>query len=410
MKSTEKKHLSLPVQMLIGMVLGVAAGFLLKENVSYISWIGSIFLRLLKMCVYPLVLLSIICGVANVMDIARLKKIGLAFLGYTFASSALAALLGMLAMWLTKAGHGVNLGTAETGKTVDIGESLIEWVPDNIFASLSNGSLVQIIIFAIFFGVVLAAFRRTDKGQRLYEIIESINEVITNMVGKVIKIAPLGVFSLVAGMIGSTSLEVVGGVMKMLLAYYIALAALLVIVYPVILKLVGKVSPIQFYKNAFPTMIMAASTCSSAGTLPVTMKTAKERCGVPADIVNLVCAPAATINMDGAAIEYTCYVMFAAAAFNLNLSFGQLLFTIVLCVVMSAGAAGVPGGGIMMCTICLTTMGLPDETMVAIVAGIYILIDFVGTMVNVTSDTVGMVTIASSVNELDRDTFNKANV
>ena len=409
MKSTGKKSLSLPVQMLIGMALGVAAGFLLKENVTYISWIGTMFVRLLKMCVYPLVLLSIICGVANVMDIARLKKIGLAFLGYTFASSALAALLGMLAMWITKAGHGVNLGVAETGKTVDVAESFIEWVPDNIFASLSNGSLVQIIIFAIFFGVVLAALRQTEKGQKLYEIIESTNEVITNMVGKVIKIAPLGVFSLVAGMIGTTSLDIVGGVMKMLLAYYIALAALLVIVYPAILKLVGKVSPIQFYKNAFPTMIMAASTCSSAGTLPVTMKTARERCGVPSDIVNLVCAPAATINMDGAAIEYTCYVMFAAAAFNLNLSFGQLLFTIVLGVVMSAGAAGVPGGGIMMCTICLTTMGLPDETMVAIVAGIYILIDFVGTMVNVTSDTVGMVTIASVVDELDKDTYNKAN-
>ena len=265
MKSTGKKSLSLPVQMLIGMALGVAAGFLLKENVTYISWIGTMFVRLLKMCVYPLVLLSIICGVANVMDIARLKKIGLAFLGYTFASSALAALLGMLAMWITKAGHGVNLGVAETGKTVDVAESFIEWVPDNIFASLSNGSLVQIIIFAIFFGVVLAALRQTEKGQKLYEIIESTNEVITNMVGKVIKIAPLGVFSLVAGMIGTTSLDIVGGVMKMLLAYYIALAALLVIVYPAILKLVGKVSPIQFYKNAFPTMIMAASTCSRVG-------------------------------------------------------------------------------------------------------------------------------------------------
>ena len=409
MKNTGKRGLSLPIQMLIGMALGVAAGFLLKENVAYISWIGSIFVRLLKMCVYPLVLLSIICGVANVMDIARLKKIGLAFLGYTFASSALAALFGIVAMKITRAGQGVNLGTAETGSAVNVGQSLIEWVPDNIFASLSNGSLVQIIIFAIFFGVMPAAFRSTEKGQRLYELIDATNEVITNMVGKVIKIAPLGVFSLVAGMIGTTNLDIVAGIMKMLLAYYIALAALLIVAYPLILKVVGKVSPIQFYRNAFPTMIMAASTCSSAGTLPVTMKTAKERCGVPSDIVNLVCAPAATINMDGAAIEYTCYVLFAAAAFNMNLSIGQLVFTIVLCVVMSAGAAGVPGGGIMMCTICLTTMGLPDETMVAIVAGIYILIDFVGTMVNVTSDTVGMVTIASVVNELDKDAYNRAN-
>jgi len=314
MKDTGKKTLSLPFQMLIGMALGVIAGFLLKENASYISWIGTIFVRLLKMCVYPLVLLSIICGVANVVDIARLKKIGLAFLGYTFVSSALAAVFGIAAMKITRAGQGVNLGVAETGSAVNVWESLIEWFPDNIFSALANGTMVQIIIFAIFFGVILAAFRQTERGQKLYEVIDSLNEVITNMVGQIIKIAPLGVFALVAGMIGTTSLEIVGGVMKMLLAYYIALAALLIVAYPLILKVVGKVSPIQFYKNAFPTMIMAASTCSSAGTLPVTMKTAKERCGVPSDIVNLVCAPAATINMDGAAIEYTCYVLFAAAA------------------------------------------------------------------------------------------------
>lgn len=403
---TKRRKLSLPVKLLISMALGIIAGFLLGEKASYINFVGSIFMRLLKMCVYPLVLVSIICGVANVMDIARLKKIGLSFLGYTFVMSSFAAVLGVITMTVIKAGYGVDLGEAVSDtEKVDLVESFVGWVPENVFTSLSEGNLVQIIVFAVFFGAILASIRKSSTGQMLYEIVQGLNEIITKMVGAVINLAPIGVFALIANMIGTTNLDVVAGIVKFLIAYYGALILFMIIGLPLVLRVVGKVSPIKFYKNALPTMIMAASTCSSAGTLPVTMKTAKERCGVPEDIVNLISAPAATINMNGAAIEYTCYVLFAAHAFGLDMSPWQILFTIVLCVVMSAGAAGVPGGGIMMCTICLNTMGMPDATMVAIVAGIYVLIDFVGTMLNVTSDTAGMVTIAAVVKELDRDIF-----
>ncbi|MCI8550596.1 MAG: dicarboxylate/amino acid:cation symporter [Lachnospiraceae bacterium] len=319
--SSEKKKLSLPVQLLIAMLFGIGAGFLLGEKASYISFIGSIFMRLLKMCVYPLILVSIITGVANVMDIARLKKIGLSFLGYTFISSTCAAIFGVIAMVVTKAGQGVNLGDAVTETaSVDVVQSFVEWIPDNVFASFSNGSLIQIIIFAVAFGAVLASVRKTETGAALFKILVGVNDVMTKMVGFVIRLAPIGVFALIANMIGTTKLEVVSGVAKMLGAYYAGLLAFLVLFIPIVLKVFAKVSPIQFYKNAFPTMVMAASTCSSVGTLPVTMKTAKERCGVPDDIVNLVTAPAATINMDGAAVEYTCYVLFAAYAFNVHLS------------------------------------------------------------------------------------------
>ncbi len=409
-KETEKKTLSLPVKLLIAMVLGIVFGIVLGEKAAYISFVGSIFMRLLKMCVYPLILVSIIGGVANVVDIARLKKIGISFLAYTFISSTCAALLGMIAMTISKAGMGVNLDSElSAAEEVDIVESFVEWVPDNIFSSLTNGSMIQIIIFAIFFGAVLASVRDTKAGQIVFDVVQGLNTIITKMVGIVIKLAPIGVFALIANMIGTTSLDLVAGIVKFLASYYAALVGFLLIFIPVTLKFVAKVSPVQFYKNAIPTMIMAASTCSSVGTLPVTMKTAKERCGVPKDIVNLVTAPAATINMDGAAIEYTCYVLFAAYAFGVHFSPLQLIFTIALCVIMSAGAAGIPGGGIMMCTICLNTMGLPDAEMVAIIAGVYVLIDFVGTMVNVTSDTAGMVTIAARVNELDRGVFNSHN-
>ena len=406
----EKKKLSLPVQLLIAIALGAIAGFVLKENAAYISFIGQIFMRLLKMCVYPLVLISIITGVSNVMDVARLKKIGTSFLLYTLATSTAAALYGAIAMVITKAGVGVNFegGLSENSGTVNVGESFVQWVPDNVFAALGNGNMVQIIIFAVFFGVMLATIRKTEIGQAVYNVVLGLNEIINKMVGAVIKLAPIGVFALIANMIGTTDLNIVKGIGGYLVAYYGALFVYLLTFLPFVLFFVAKVNPLQFFRNALPAMLMAASTCSSAGTLPVTMRVAKERCGVPEDIVEMITAPAATINMDGAAIEYACYVMFAIHAFNVHMSPLQIIFTIVLCVVMSAGAAGVPGGGIMMCTICLNTMGLPDAQMVAVIAGIYILIDFVGTMLNVTSDTVGMVAIAARVNELDREVFNAA--
>lgn len=151
---------------------------------------------------------------------------------------------------------------------------------------------------------------------------------------------------------------------------------------------------------------MAFSTQSSAATLPVTMEVSKEKNGVPDDVVDLCAAPAATINMDGAAIEYTVYTLFGAHAFGVHFTPWQLIFMVVLCVVCSAGAAGVPGGGIVMCSICLATMGLPNEEVTAMVAGVYVLLDMAATTLNVTGDCCGMVCISSRLGILDKETYN----
>ena len=403
----EKKGLSLPVKMLIGMLLGVGAGMLLGDKVTYISFVGEIFIRLLKMCIYPLVLISIIGGVANVVDVARLKKVGVTFLLYSGINAFLLSAITVVFMTWSGAGEGVKLSGEGSGTPpANIMAMLVSWIPNNVFTSLAEGNLVQIIIFAVFFGLMLVAIRDTKQGAILMDVVKGLDVIMGKMVGAVIKIAPYGVFALMANMVGTTSTDVVVGFSKMLLTYYAVLLVFLVLIAPTILSVIAKVNPIRFYKNVFPAMVMAASTCSSVGTIPVTMHSVKNRCGVPSDIVEMLTAPAATINMTGAAAEYTCFVLFAAHAFNVPLSIEQIALTILLCVIMSAGAAGVPGGGIMMCAICLNTMGLPDKEMVAIVAGIYVLIDFASTMVNVTSDTIGMVTVSGFIGDLDRETFN----
>lgn len=402
-----KRKLSLPAKIMIGMILGMIAGYLVGPKIEVIGFVGTIFMRLLRMCIYPLVLISIIAGVSNVADMQRLRKVGIGFLLYTAITSTIAAILAVIVMNIMQPGKGVVLsdaGAESSGQLASVSDSFIKWIPDNPFSAMSSGNLIQIIIFSLVFGVMLASLRETETGKAVFRVIEGLNEIVQKMVGWVIGLAPYGVFSLMAVMIGTTGFEVMGGLAKLLVAYYIGIIAFMVIVLPLVLKFVGRVSPLRHFRNIYPVMVMAFTTCSSVGTLPVTMKSAKERCGVPSDIVGLLSAPAATMNMNGAAIEYPCFVLFASFIYNVHFSLPELAFMVVLCVIMSCGAAGVPGGGIMMCAICLNVMGLP-ETIVPLIAGIYTLFDLGSTLLNVTGDTVGMVTISSRLKELDEDVF-----
>lgn len=404
-----KKKLSIPVKLAIALVLGAIAGLVFKEKASYVAFIGSLFIRLLKMCVYPLVLFSIIAGIANVADIAKLKKIGGQFLLYTFITSAVAGVLGCIAITISGAGTGLVLqATVDSSvQQLNMVDSIVGWVPDNVFASLANGTLVQIIVFAIFFGVMITKMRKNaNTVDMVAMVVEGCNLIMQRMVTTVMTVAPYGVFCLIANLVGTTGVQNLKEIFTMVLSLWGASLVHMFIVLPLLLRLFGRVKPFKFFKNIVPVILMAFSTQSSAATLPVTMEVSKEKNGVPDDVVDLCAAPAATINMDGAAIEYTVYTLFGAHAFGIHFTPWQLIFMVVLCVVCSAGAAGVPGGGIVMCSICLATMGLPNEEVTAMVAGVYVLLDMAATTLNVTGDCCGMVCISSRLGILDRETYN----
>ena len=404
-----KKKLSIPVKLAIALVLGAIAGLVFKEKASYVAFIGSLFIRLLKMCVYPLVLFSIIAGIANVADIAKLKKIGGQFLLYTFITSAVAGVLGCIAITISGAGTGLVLqATVDSSvQQLNMVDSIVGWVPDNVFTSLANGTLVQIIVFAIFFGVMITKMRKNaNTVDMVAMVVEGCNLIMQRMVTTVMTVAPYGVFCLIANLVGTTGVQNLKEIFTMVLSLWGASLVHMFIVLPLLLRFFGRVKPFKFFKNIVPVILMAFSTQSSAATLPVTMEVSKEKNGVPDDVVDLCAAPAATINMDGAAIEYTVYTLFGAHAFGIHFTPWQLIFMVVLCVVCSAGAAGVPGGGIVMCSICLATMGLPNEEVTAMVAGVYVLLDMAATTLNVTGDCCGMVCISSRLGILDRETYN----
>lgn len=401
----DRRKIGLSVKMLLGLVLGAAAGFVFGERVTVIAPIGSIFLRLLRMTILPLVFFSVTNGVAAVADLNRLKRVGIIFVKYWLAASLMAAAMGLFWSFVINPGSGISLPVTEKIVVdVDLVDSLVKWIPDNVSAAFAQGNTIQIIVFAMFTGVSIVLLSGTKSGDMLAKLFEAGADLMGRMISIVMKIAPVGVFCLMSNVTGTLGGMVLGGIGKMLITQYVAYAMMLIFVYPLILKFWAHVSPVRHYKNIMPVMAMAFSTQSSSATLPVTMDSTKTRCGVPEDIVNLIAAPAATINMHACAAEMPIYAVFASQIYGIDLNLSQLVIICVLGVIMAAGVAGVPGGGIMMSAVLLEVMGLPLD-IVPWIAGIYVLIDMPNTMLNVTGDTVGMVYTADKLGELDRETF-----
>ncbi|MDR2452450.1 MAG: dicarboxylate/amino acid:cation symporter [Candidatus Accumulibacter sp.] len=411
MMTNGKKKIGLATQLLIAMVAGAVLGWIFKG--SHDLWgqvttpVGNVFIRLLKMTILPLIFFSIISGVASIADLRKLKKVGGTFLVYWVVASAVSATCGIVWAYIIQPGAGIKLDAAEKFSTegVSLVESLVKWVPDNVAASFAQFNILQVIVFALFVGVAIATLV-SEKSVRdcIVRFFEHGNTLIVRIVEIVMYFAPIGVFCLMADVTGTLGREVLTGLGKMLLTQYVAYATLIVIFFPLVLKFVAKVRPLQHYLNIYPAMLLAFSTCSSSATLPLTMKCAKERAGVPKETVDLLAPPAATLNMQACCAEMPIYAIFAAQMYGIDFGFGQLAIIVLLGIIMAAGVAGVPGGGIMMSAIMLQSMGLP-LTIVPWIAGIYRLIDMPNTMLNVTGDTVGMVTTASVLGDLDKETF-----
>jgi Na+/H+-dicarboxylate symporter len=400
------KKLNLATQILIALILGALAGFIFKEKVVIIKPLGTIFLRLLKMTILPLVFFSIAAGVSGIADLQRLKKVGVTFLGYWALASALAGIMGMVWAFIIRPGQNITLPTTEKlDVDVNLLDSVINWIPDNVAAAFSEGNLLQIIVFALFVGITISLISNTKGGKMLADFFQAGSDMMSRMVGIVLRFAPIGVFALISNVTGTLGTIVLKGIGKMILTQYVAYGMMLIVVYPIILKFIAKVNPIQHFKNIYPAMVLAFSTQSSSATLPLTMESTKKRAGVPEDMVNLIAPPAATINMHACAAEMPIYAVFASQIYGINLGFIDLITIVVLGVIMAAGVAGVPGGGIIMSAVLLQVMGLPLD-IVPWIAGVYILIDMPNTMLNVTGDTVGMVYTAAKLGELDKETFN----
>ncbi|QYJ95750.1 MULTISPECIES: dicarboxylate/amino acid:cation symporter [Shewanella] len=395
------------LQILIGMLLGICAGLGLGEQAVLLKPIGTLFVNTIKMLIVPLVFCSLIVGVTSMQDTAKMGRIGFKSFAFYLGTTSIAITLGLAVGHIMQPGAGLAMTSAESHNAVkevpSIMETLINIVPTNPIAALASGQILQVIVFAVALGIALVLIG--DHGKPAIKVFESLAEAMYKLTDMVMKLAPYGVFGLMAWVAGEYGMDMLMPLIKVILAVYIGCALHIIGFYSLVLTFVAKLNPMQFFKGISNALAVAYTTSSSAGTLPASMKCASESLGINKKISSFVLPLGTTINMDGTALYQGVTALFVAQAFGIDLTWVDYITIILTATLASIGTAGVPGAGLVMLTLVLTTVGLPLEG-VAIIAGIDRILDMARTVVNVSGDLVATTVIAKSEDELDLEHYN----
>jgi Na+/H+-dicarboxylate symporter len=396
-------------QILIGLALGIAVGMVFKEDALVLAPIGTLFLNAIKMLIVPLVFVSLVAGITSMKDTAKLGRISVKTILVYLVTTAFAVSIGLLFGALFAPGEGMNLvasAAPEAKQAPSLVSIIVGLVPSNPVTAFAEGNILQIIVFAIAMGVSMNLVgERAAPAVRLFD---GLAETFYKLTDLVMRVAPIGVFALTAGVVGSHGAEILLPLAGVIGVIYLASIAHIVLVYGGLLGLVGRLSPLRFLQGVAPALAVAFSTSSSAGTLPVSIDCARKNLGVSEGVAGFVLPVGATINMDGTAIYQGVLALFIAQAFGIDLSAGQYLMIILTATLASIGTAGIPGAGLIMLGLVLTSAGLPLEG-VALIAGIDRILDMARTTVNVAGDLMTTTLIGISENELDREVYISSN-
>ncbi len=385
------KRLSLTTQILIALLLAVLAGVLLHNQAdfvnSYIKPIGTIFLNLLKFIVVPLVLFSIMAGILSMNDIKKVGSLGLRTLLYFMVTTIFAVTLGLVVPTLLKGVlpliH-INQNAAATVEVprLSVVDQIVEMFPSNLVEPLVSMRMMPIIVIALFFGIAMVHVG--EKGEMARKITLSFNDVVGKVLQYIMALAPIGVFCMLTPVVVENGPAVLGSYAALLGLAYLCFAIHAGVVYSSSVALLGKMSPLKFFKNMQPAMLFAFSSDSSVATLPYTMQ-CTEKMGVGKEIGRFVLSLGATINMDGVAIYLGVASVFMAACCGIDLTFSQYMAIAFASTVASIGTPGIPGGSLALMAMVFASAGIPVEC-VAVAAGIDRIIDMGRTVMSVTGD------------------------
>lgn len=386
--------LSFMTKMTAGFILGGLLGLLLKEHAAVLAPLGILFLNLLKMVVVPLILLSLIVAV-NHSNPIELGRIGLKIFPFYLISTALAIVVGILIGKLINPGVGLSLPTTQTIQPPDrpsFLDTFLGMVPTNPFKALANGDILAVVFVAIVIGLTILLMRHAQdnktktQGQLLLDIADACNEATMKVLGGVLWYAPIGVFGITAHTFGSQGLGTILALGKFVIASYLGVLTLFVVVFPLMLKLAG-VQVFSFYQKIKEAMFTAFVTCSSLGTLPVTLRAA-QNAGINERVAKLTLPVGATVNMNGTAIRFGVAIIFASQIMGMDLSITQIASIVLIGTMAAVGTAGVPGAGLIGMSIVFAQAGFPIE-IVALTAGVNVVLDMIFTCGNVTGDLIG---------------------
>ena len=402
--------LPLYAQIFAGIAAGVVLGLLLGENAEVIKPVGDIFIRLLMMLIVPLTFFTLISGLTKLEDLKSFRSLGGMIVLYYAASSFIAGGIGMTSALIINPGKEA-VGLLEAGTEVEISpfdpvENLVSWIPENPIEALAQANMLQVIVFSIIVGIGLLALGK--KGTRLIRLINDGADLMIVITGFVMKTAPYGILALVADMTASLGTDMLAEVGRFLLADYAALIFLLLVLYPIVLRWLGPLPVLWFYRSAAPAMLVAGSTTSSGATLPVSMRVAEDNLGVSEKVWGFTLPLGATVNMNGMAAAIGAIAVFAANLYDIDITAALMAQFLFLGLALSIGTAGVKGAGIVMSTILLQTLNLP-LTLIPILASLWPLLDIGHTTCNVTGDLVGTAVVASRMKMIDKEKLIRKN-
>lgn len=406
----------------ISLILGTAFGLILSKaggkDVAWIahvtefcSFLGTVFIRLIRMIVVPLVFFSITAAVLELKDIKQLRRIGIRNFVLFTVTSGIAIAIGITLAYIIKPGKGIVLKNVTNEITVSelpsIYDTLLDIIPLNIFESFTNGSMLQIIFFSILLGIAIILLGK--EGKKVEQAFKTGANIMYKIIDIIVLYIPIGVFGLMVDSMATYGTSVLGNIFKFILTDYLAAIIQVLIIYIPMLIFIAKVNPIKYLRVVFESWLVAFSTCTSMAALPVSMKNAKEKLGIPNEIASFVLPFGATANMDGTGIFFGIVVVFAAQVAGVELTFMQLISLVIQATLLSIGCAAVPQVGLVIGTTMIVSMGLPVEV-VGLITGIYRIVDQIHTATNSTSDLVVAGCVASMEGTLDRSYLDNNNL
>lgn len=404
------KKPSMITQIAIAVVVGILVGLLIPASGNYLKIVGDVFLRLMQMAIPILILGQIVQAVGSINP-KELTSLGGRTIAVFGISSLAAALWGVLMAVIFNPGYGVKMtgfqDASIKAQEISITDTILNFVPKNIFDSLTQGSIIQIIVFALFFGLALNKYLQSHSETQLFQIIVDFNEVIITVIRYVMYLAPLGIFALIASTISHLGLQIILPLVKYLLVYGLG-TILFLGIWILVITLYCKVSPLRLITNMKNMSVMALATTSSAITLPVALEETETKLGLSKRITNLVLPLGMSLNSNGSAMHMAFTVMTIAQMYQLDFDITKMIYLAITATFVSLANAVVPGAGLVSLAVIVPQMGLPIES-IAIFAGVEWFVGMLRTILNVNSDVYSAILVAKSVDEIDYTVFNSSN-
>ena len=417
-----KKKIGLSTQIFIALLIGALFGVVIHywipssyikdtvivEGVLYV--VGQGFIRLMQMLVVPLVFCSLICGSMAIGDTKTLGKVGVKTIGFYLVTTALAVCVALGSALLINPGRGLDMDAVQKGtvssttEATSLVDTLLNIIPKNPVQSMANGDMLPIIVFALFVGIMLA--KLGTRGSVVANFFSQFNDVMMEMTMAIMKIAPIGVFCLIARTFATVGFSAFAPMLKYMGNVTLALAIQCLVVYQILLFVFTSLNPFKFIKKFLPVMGFAFSTATSNATIPMSIDTLSKKMGVSKQISSFTIPLGATINMDGTSIMQGVAVVFIAQAYGIPLTMGNLATVVVTATLASIGTAGVPSVGLVTLAMVLNSVGLPTEG-IALIMGIDRILDMIRTAVNITGDAVCTTIVCHQEGSLNREVFNK---